>query len=670
MTVKTFAIRAPALRPIRMVGIALALSGCAAVPAAAQQQPASAAKQASAATLAANAVAARTMPADSRADRAAVRRGLIQEFTGQIVNANGEVILDTRSYDFLRAGAPAATVNPSLWRHASFYALAGLFKVTDRVYQLRGFDLANMTVIEGDTGLILVDPLTATETARAALAFYFRHRPHRPVVAVIYTHSHIDHFGGVRGVVDEAEVKAGKVAIYAPRGFLNEAISENVMAGSAMLRRAQYQGGSFIDRSATGQVGAGIGLNGSGRGETSLIAPTSEIAGPLETRTIDGVRFEFQVTPGTEAPAEMNFYLPDQRVLDMAENAVRSMHNVLTPRGAQVRDAKGWSQYLDVALARYGDRADVLIAQHLWPVWGGAEIRTMLADMRDMYAFFNNRALYLLNQGYTPGEIGNAMRNLPGALDGKSYTRGYYGTASFNGRAVYQRYLGFYDANPADLDPLAPVDAARHYIAALGGRDRALALVREANGMGDYRWAAELGKQLVFATDDDIEARQALADALEQLGYQAESAIWRNMYLSGAYELRNGVRQGGTPRGGDMIRAMTPQMYFDLLGVRLDVEKAQGHDISVDWNFPDLGQSFALTVRNGVLTWREGPRGAPPDVSVSMDKATLDRINVREVTLGDAITSGQVKVTGDAPRFLQMMSFMAAFNPQFDIVTP
>lgn len=651
------------------VVLALTLAGSFASPLSAEATP-SAPKEASAATIAANAAAAKAMPAEDGADQAAVRRGLIEEFTGRIVNAKGEVIVDARAYDFLKADTSAATVNPSLWRHAKLYSVAGLFKVTDRIYQLRGFDLANLTVIEGDSGLILVDPLTSAETARTALEFYFRHRPKRLVVAVIYSHSHIDHFGGVRGVVDEGDVKAGRVAIYAPRGFLNESISENVFAGTAMLRRAQYQGGSLMERSITGQVGAGIGINGSGRGETSLIPPTVEITGPYERRVIDGVEFEFQVTPGTEAPAEMNFYLPGPRVLDMAENAVRSMHNVLTPRGAQVRDAKGWSEYIDAALARYGDRTDTLIAQHLWPTWGGEEIRTMLADQRDMYAYFNNRALFLANQGKTLDEIGSEMRTLPGALQAKFATRGYYGTTSFNGRAVYQRYLGFYDANPANLDPLAPADAASRYVAALGGRKRVLALVREANGKGDYRWAAELGKQLVFAGGDQ-EARNALADTLEQLGYQSESAIWRNMYLSGAYELRNGLaKAGGAARGGDMTRALTPQMYFDLLAVRLDADKAQNHDLTLDWKFVDLGKSFALTVRNGVLTWREGTRGAPAEVTISMDKATLDRINVRQLSLADAIAAGKVELEGDAAGFLQLMSFMAVFDPQFAIVAP
>lgn len=664
------ATRYHAGKAVRAARLAIAVTGFAAAPLSAQPV-AGAPKEASAATIAANAAAARSMPTENGADHASVRRGLIEEFTGQIVNAKGEVIVDARAYAFLKNDKPAATVNPSLWRHAGLYAVAGLFKVTDQIYQLRGFDLANMTVIESDSGLIVIDPLTAAETARTALEFYFRHRPKKPVVAVIYTHSHLDHFGGVRGVIDEEEVKAGRVAIYAPQGFLDEAISENVFAGTAMLRRAQYQGGSVLDRSATGQLGAGIGINGSGRGKTSLIAPTMEIAGPYERRVIDGIEFEFQVTPGTEAPAEMNFYLPRQRVLNMAENAVRSMHNLLTPRGAQVRDAKGWSQYIDAALARYGDRTDILIAQHLWPTWGGAEIRTLLADQRDMYAYFNNRALFLLNQGLTPAEIGNAMRTLPGQLQDKFHARGYYGTTSFNGRAVYQRYLGFYDGNPANLDPLAPAEAARRYVTALGGRDRVLALVREASGKGDYRWAAELGRQLVFAEGGDRAGRDALADALEQLGYQSESATWRNMYLSGAYELRNGLaRAGGAAQGNDMTRALTPQMYFDLLGVRLDVDKAQGHDLTVDWTFTDLQTTYALTVRGGVLTWREGSRGAAVDAIVAMDKPTLDRINVRDLSLADAITAGQVKVEGDAAGFLRLMSLMAVFNPQFEIVAP
>lgn len=627
-------------------------------------------KDASPETIAANEAFAQTLPKDDPRDRVDVGRGLVAAFDGKIMNSDGETIFDAGAYDFLKAQRPAKTVNPSLWRHAGLSAVSGLFKVTDRVYQLRGFDLANMDVIEGDTGLIVVDPLTSTETARAALEFYFKHRPRKPVVAVIYTHSHIDHFGGVRGVVDEAEVKAGKVTIYAPQGFLQEAVSENVLAGNAMLRRAQYQAGMPLARSVTGQVGAGLGIIGSGRVTISLIAPTVEIAEPYETKTIDGVDFEFQLTPDTEAPAEMNFYLPRQRVLCMAENAVRTMHNLLTPRGAQVRDGLAWSRHVDAALARYGDKTDVLMAQHLWPMWGGEAIRTFLADTRDSYAFLNNRALFLMNQGLTIDEVGDAMRMLPGGLKERWYTRGYYGTPSLAGRAVYQRYLGFYDANPANLDPHPPVDTAKRYVEAIGGPERALSLVEEASRRGDYRWAAELGKHLVFAAPDNARARGALADAFEQLGYQAESAIWRNIYLSGALELRSDVVKARPSRGGDMARALTPALYFDLLAVRLDSDRAQGHDMTFDWTFPDLGQSFLLTVRNGVMTWREQPRGPAAEVSVSMDKATLDRINARELSLADAVASGQVTVAGDRAKLAQLMSFMATFDPQFDIVTP
>lgn len=661
-------MRFGALRRDAAIGCA-AITLCLCGSSALAQDAADGPKAASAPTVAANAAMASDLPFSDRDDYAAIRRGLIAEFTGRIVAADGSIIYDARDADFLKADRAAATVNPSLWRHSGLHSLAGLFRVSDRVYQLRGFDLANMTVIEGDHGLIVVDPLTSTEAARTALEFYFRHRPKRPVVAVIFTHSHIDHFGGVGGVIDEAEVKAGKVKVFAPKDFLKEAVSENVLAGNAMLRRAQYQAGSPLPRSATGQVGAGLGPVGAGRGEVSLIAPTDEISQAYETRTIDGVTFEFQYTPGTEAPAEMDFYLPQWRVLCMAENVVRTMHNVLTPRGALVRDPKAWSGFIDAALARYGDRTDVLIASHLWPTFGGDSVRTVLADARDMYAYLNNRALFLLNQGKTPDEIGEEMRSLPGALRTKWYLRGYYGTASFNGRAVYQRYLGFYDGNPADLDPLPPVASAKRYVDALGGRDRVLALVRAAAAKGDYRWAAEIGKQLVFAFPDDSEVRGAQADVLEQLGYQAESAIWRNIYLTGADELRHGVKPGGLARANQMTRALTPAMYFDLLSVRLDSDKAQGHDMTLTWKFPDLGQSFAITIRNGVMTWRENAENPVAQVTVSMDKTTLDRINGRQLTFPDGVKSGLITITGDAAKLGQLMSYMTAFDPQFPIVT-
>ncbi|RJG08353.1 alkyl/aryl-sulfatase [Massilia cavernae] len=629
------------------------------------------AKPASASTAARNAAVLQQLPFADREDYESVKRGLIAPYTEEIKAADGRLVWDMQAYHFLLADKSPDTVNPSLWRQAQLNANAGLFQVTDRIYQLRGFDLANMTIIEGNKGLIVIDPLMTMETARAALELYYRHRPKKPVVAVIYSHSHIDHFGGVRGVVDEADVKAGKVKIYAPAGFMAEAVSENVFAGTAMLRRGQYQGGSLLPRGEHGQVDTGIGKGTPLGGTVTLIAPTVLLARHHETHRIDGVDIEFQLTPGTEAPAEMNLYLPQLKALCMAENATHTMHNILTPRGALVRDAKAWGKYIDDSLVRYGDKAEVLFAQHNWPTWGGERIRTMLADQRDMYTFLNDRTLHLLNQGLTPMEIAEAMQKLPGGLENKWSTRGYYGTLSHNSRAVYQRYLGFYDANPANLNPLSPVEAGKHYVEALGGAAKILQLMRTAMDKGDYRWAAQLGNHLVFAEAENKEARAAQADALEQLGYQAESSLWRNIYLSGAAELRNGVQaQKGMRSTVDLVKALEPGMFFDFMAVRLDADKAVGHDMTLNWVFSDLKKPFALTLRNGVLTYREGSKHARADATVTMTKATLDRINLRQVDLPAAIKQGEIKIEGKGQKLGELMGMLATFSPSFNIVTP
>lgn len=610
------------------------------------------------------------LPFTDRADYEAARRGLVAAFEGEILNADGKAVWNTHAYDFLAQKEAPETVNPSLWRQAQLNANAGLFKVTDRLYQVRGIDLANMTIIEGDEGLIIIDPLDVVETARTALELYYRHRPRKPVVAVIYSHSHIDHFGGVRGVVDEADVKSGKVRIYAPQGFMEHAISENVMAGTAMLRRAMYQSGGTVAKGDRGQVDAGLGKGVPVAGSFSLIPPTDLIVEPLDTRQISGVQVEFQLTPGTEAPAEMNLYLPQLRALCMSENTVMTMHNVLTPRGAEVRDAKGWSKYIDDSLVQYGDKAEVMFAQHHWPTWGSENIRTLLADQRDMYAFIHNRTLHLLNQGLTPLEIADAVKKLPGELDRKWYARGYYGTLSFNTRAVYQRYLGFYDGNPANLDPLPPVESGKRYVAALGGADKVLKLMHAAMEQGDYRWAVQLGNHLVFADPDNQAARAAQADALEQLGYRSESAIWRNMYLTGAQELRQIKPQQSVRATADLVRAATPAMFMDVLAVRLDSEKAVGHDMTLNWNFDDLEQHFALTLRNGVLTYRENTSHGKPDVTVKMSKAVLDRISLRQLDFPTAIQQGDVRLEGDAGRFKSLLGMLVSFDGTFNIVTP
>ncbi|MHC2148613.1 alkyl/aryl-sulfatase [Pseudomonas sp. 210_17 TE3656] len=628
------------------------------------------AKAASPTTAAVNQAVLKALPFEDRADYDAARKGLVAAFEGQVKNADGKPVWDTHQYDFLKQAQAPDSVNPSLWRMAQLNANAGLFQVTDKVYQIRGIDLANMTIIEGDDGLIIIDPLYVTETAKAGLELYYQNRPRKPVVAVIYSHSHIDHFGGVRGVIDEADVKAGKVRIYAPNGFMEHAIQENVLAGTAMFRRGMYQSGGAVPRTERGQVDTGIGKGAPIGGTISLIAPTDLIVQPLESHDIAGVQFEFQLTPGTEAPSEMNVYLPQLKALSMSENAVMSMHNVLTPRGAEVRDAKAWSKFIDDSLVRYGDKAQVMFAQHNWPTWGGEGIRSMLADQRDMYAFINNRTLHLLNQGMTPLEIADAVKKLPGELDHKWYARGYYGTLSFNTRAVYQRYLGFYDGNPANLDPLPPVESGKHYVQAMGGAEKVLELMRTAMQQGDYRWAAQLGNHLVFAEPDNKAAREAQADALEQLGYRSESAIWRNMYLTAVQELRQLAPQQGARGSADLVRAATPTMFMDILSVRMDSDKAQGHDMTLNWDFDDLDQHFALTLRNGVLTYREHSSHAQADATVKMSKAVLDQISLRQLDFPTAIKQGDIKLEGDAERFKAMLGMLASFQPTFNVVTP
>ena len=611
------------------------------------------------------------LPFDDRSDFDNARRGLLEAVDQPVVNADGKTVWDLQRYAFLKGEAPA-TVNPSLWRIAQLNTLAGLFKVSEGIYQVRGLDLANMTLIEGEHGLIVMDPLLSLETARAGLAMYFRHRPQRPVVAVIYTHPHVDHFGGVRGVIDEADVKAGKVQVIAPQGFFEHAVSENVLAGPAMKRRAQYMYGAPLPRGPRGQVDAGLGKGVPANATVSLIAPTRLIEQPFETLRIDGVDIEFQLTPGTEAPAEMNLWFPQFKALCMAENASHVQHNVLTLRGAQVRDAKVWAHYLDQSLLRYGEQAEVVFAQHHWPTWGGAAIRDYLADQRDMYAFIDSQTLRLINRGLGPTEIAAELTSLPPRLASKWYSRDYYGSLSHNVRAVYQRYMGFYDGNPATLNPLPPSEAGTHYVKALGGAERVLTLAREAYGSGDYRWVAELTRHLVFAQPDNSAARELQADALEQLGYQSENATWRNAYLTGAQELRNGVAPAASKGGSadDLVRALTPTLFFDYLGVRVDAAKAAEQDLTINWHFTDLNEDYALTLRNGVLTHRDHTRHGQADVEVKMSKATLDRIALKQTGFLKEATVGDIEISGERVKFMRFMAGLDEPDGRFNIVTP
>ncbi|UVE18399.1 MBL fold metallo-hydrolase [Pseudomonas sp. LS44] len=627
-------------------------------------------KPASAITTTKNAEVLKVLPFTDRADYESAQRGLIAPFTGQIKNAAGQVVWDIDAYQFLDADQAAASVNPSLWRLAQLNKYAGLFEVAPKIYQIRGMDVSNMTIVEGDDGLLIIDPLTVSETAKAGMDLYFKHRPKKPVVAVAYSHSHADHFGGVRGVVNEADVKAGKVKIFAPAGFMEHSVSENIFAGNAMLRRSQFQFGSLLPRGDQGQVEAGMGKTVPGGGTMTLIAPTDLIKKDYETHTIAGLQVEFQLTPGTEAPAEMNFFFPQLRAVCMSENTTQMMHNILTPRGAQVRDAKAWAEYIDSSIQRYGDKTDVMFVSHNWPVWGTERISSFLADQRDMYAFLNDRTLNLANKGLTPTEIAAKMDKLPGDLAQKWYLRGYYGSLSHNSKAVYQRYLGWYDANPSNLNPLPPSEAGSHYVEALGGAEAVQKLMKAAIDKGDYRWASMLGNHLVFAQPDNQEAKNLQADALEQLGYQAENALWRNMYLTAAMELRNGVpKTGARTNTADLIKAMTPKMFLDYLSVRVDSDKAQGHDMVMNWAFDDLDQEYALNLRNGVLTQREGAN-AKADVTVRLDKATLDKISLRQLDFPTAIKQGDIKLEGNGKKLGEFLGLLDSFDPQFNIVTP
>lgn len=612
--------------------------------------------------------------ADTR-DAEDARRGLVAPFAdGTIKDARGRVVWDLQAYAFEGAEAAPATVNPSLWRQERLNNVAGLFRVVPGIYQVRGLDLSNMTIIEGKTGLIVIDPLISAETAAAALRLYRQHVGKLPVKAVIYSHSHVDHYGGVKGIVDEADVRNGKVRIYAPDGFLEHAVSENIYAGTGMSRRAQYMYGALLPKSADGQVGAGLGKTTS-RGTVGLIAPTDLVGvggKAVERATIDGVDVEFQLTPGTEAPAEMNMYFPAARALCAAENATHTLHNILTIRGAEVRDPKVWSAYLDDTLVRYGDKVDVLFAQHHWPTWGAERIALMLADQRDMYRYIHDQTLRLINLGYTPMEIATELDALPDALARRWYNRGYYGTMSHNVRAVYQRYMGFYDGNPANLNPLPPVEAARRYVAFVGGEDKALAQARQSYAEGDYRWVAEVAKHVVFANPASAPGRALLADALEQMGYQAEAGSWRNAMLMGAFELRNGVpKPTSSTASPDTIKAMSIGMYFDYLGIRLNgPAAARAGDAKLNWVFDDLGETYVVTLRAGALTYRKAPAAPVADATLHLSRPVLDAIMLDRTTFAKAGDEGAIKVAGKRDAVMRLLSHLDSFPVMFNIVTP
>jgi alkyl sulfatase BDS1-like metallo-beta-lactamase superfamily hydrolase len=635
-------------------------------PAQAQIAP----KDAEPATRAAQELIARSLPFADRTDFEDASYGFVATLPDAQVSGSGpRPVWSMKPYAFLTGDAPA-TVNPSLWRQAQLNAIHGLFKVTDRLYQVRGFDISNMTIVEGDQSLIVIDPLLTAETARAALDLYYQHRPSKPVGTVIYSHGHADHFGGVKGVISEADVATGKVQVLAPAGFMESAVAENILAGNAMSRRAQYQFGSLIPPGPRGHVDTGLG-KALALGSITLIAPTATIDRTMDRRVIDGIEIVFQLVPGSEAPSEMLMHLPQLRVLNMAEDVTHNMHNLYTIRGAEVRDGGLWSRYINEALEAFGANTDIVIAQHHWPVRGQARVADLLKKHRDMYKFINDQSLRLLNQGYTAAEIAETLR-MPASLEKEWSARGYYGTLSHNAKAVYQKYLGWYDANPANLNPLPPAEAAKKAVEYMGGADALIARARGDFTQGQYRWVASVMNQLVLADPANRAARELGADALEQLGYQAEAGTWRNAYLYGAQELRNGVLKiaVGNTLNADTLKAVSNEMFFDFLGVRLNAQKAEGKVLVVNWNFTEPRQQFVLNLENSALTYVVGKQSDKADATLTLARGALDAVTLRQTTFPEAVQSGSIKVEGNAAKLVELLGMLDTFNPMFEVVEP
>ncbi|MGB9371519.1 MAG: alkyl sulfatase dimerization domain-containing protein [Halobacteriota archaeon] len=599
-------------------------------------------------------------------------RGFIASLNEPVItDTNGRSVWELNAYPFLGEETAPPTVNPGLWRQSRLVALYhGLFKVTDGVYQIRGFDISVMSIIETDTGYLVVDPLISAESAKAAMELVYQHVGQRMVVAVIYTHSHVDHWGGVKGVVSEEDVKAGKIKVIAPEHFLEYAISENIIAGNVMSRRASYMYGNLLPKDVKGQVGAGLGQTTS-TGLVTLIEPTDYITETGQKMTIDGLEIEFQLTPNTEAPAEMNFLFPGYRALCMAENCTHTMHNLYTLRGAQVRDSKAWAYFIDEAIDRFAGRYDVIFASHHWPTWGADACVGFLKKQRDVYKYLHDETLRLANQGYTMLEIPEIIQ-LPPELFRAWYNRGYYGSISHNVKAIYQRYLGFFDGNPANLHPLPPQDSAKSYVDFMGGAETLLAKAHQSFNEGNYRWVAQVVNHLVFADPNNQEARALQADALEQLGYQAESGPWRNFYLSGAKELREGVMGLSAPKAVaiDVIRATPLDMFFDLLAVRLIGPKAKGKIMTLNVNFRDIDEQYVLMVENGVLNYAHGKQADQADATLITTRAALDQVVMGEASLADKLATGEANIEGSQEKLIEFLSLMDNFEFWFNIVTP
>jgi len=602
------------------------------------------------------------------------QRGFIASLEDtKITDALGRQAGDIGRYDFLKGDAPD-TVHPNLWRHAKLNVNHGLFEVTEGVWQVRGYDISNITFIKSNTGWIVVDPLTVEATARASYELITKHLGHRPVVAVIYTHSHGDHFGGVLGVTSQAEVDAGKCQVIAPVGFLHEVVGENVIAGPAMGRRALYQFGPLLPPGPRGHVDCGLG-NSIPIGPNTLIAPNRDITFTGEEMVIDGVRVVYQLTPETEAPAEMNFFFPDFDALCMAENCSHTMHNLIPIRGALVRNSLRWSKYINEAIELFGAQTKVLFTSHNWPRWGQEDAVEFLGLQRDLYKWMHDQTMRLANQGLVPTEIASTLK-LPDDFLVQEHTHGYYGDLVHNSKAVYQRYLSWYDGNPANLNKLPPVEVGQRYVALAGGADKVIAAGKEALTNGDYRWGAELVNHLVFADPTNTEARALQADLLEQLGYQSESSTFRNAYLMGAQELRHGTPDlpASPARARGILVAMTVEQIFDTISVRLKSEEVGGLSLKLNWTFPDMAgttdEKWVLALSHRTLYGVQGRHDSEAVASISINRSLLIDILTQQTTFVDQITAGNITLDGDGAELLNIFGNIDTNAPGFAIVEP
>jgi alkyl sulfatase BDS1-like metallo-beta-lactamase superfamily hydrolase len=612
----------------------------------------------------------KSLPFEDKRDFEEAKKGFIAAPTYKQIKAEaGNVAWDMGSYDYLLDGKDFDSIHPSLQRQAILNMAYGLYEVVPgKIYQVRGFDLANISFVKGKTGWIVFDPLTAKETAKAALELINEKLGKRPVVAVVYSHSHADHYGGVRGVVDEKDVKSGKVQIIAPIGFMEHAVAENVYAGNAMTRRMFFQYGVLLPRSPFGHVDQSIGKN-TAAGNLGLIEPTRYIKKDFETMTVDGVVMEFQNTPGTEAPSEMNTYFPQLKAFWAAENITGTIHNIYTLRGALVRDALAWSKHINSALYRYGSDVQVMFASHSWPRWGNDRIQQIMRTQRDTYAHLNNEVLHLANRGVTINEVHNVYK-LPDSLKSQWHAHSYHGSEEHNSRAVINRYLGYWDANPATLTPLSPKDSAPLYVEMMGGSKKIIRKGKELYNQGQYREAMEILNKLVYAEPENTEAKDLLADVFEQIGYQKESPSVRNSFLGAAYELRHGMPGGVPPKssGPDMIKAMTTELWLNALAIGLDSKKAAGMKFVINLVTPDNGEKFVVEMSNSALTNIKGQQAKNANLTITINRKELSLVMGGQTTFDKLLAEDKVKFVGDRKPFDQLRSVLTTFTPDFELM--